>query len=323
MASLPSAGWDGEEEEWTGGEACPLFSERASSSDDECWDSNQTSANAAPVYLSGIAPVDSIDHERMSNQLFLEVYRMKKPVIMKNFCLAWGATQSWGESGFLSSCISSPDGTTLVAKDNLNFLYHELCDVSSISAGEAIAQILDSQEKVDGDSRMYTRLYIDAHPELLSFIDTENLSHLASTIDGSVTFVPKNVGVWVSSQGCITPLHYDLCHGFLSQVVGAKRFLLASPDETQYLYRNNSIATKNQTSSKVDLPTWMENDAEERKKFPNVGEVQWFCADLSPGDVLYTPPGWWHSVSSVCKSVSVLLPFDMIEGEHLSVLQSL
>ncbi|CAM9148712.1 unnamed protein product [Ectocarpus fasciculatus] len=252
---------------------------------------------------------------------------MKKPIIMRNMAGVWPAVTRWSGSASLSDLLSTEEGTTLVSKDNLNFLFHELCDVSSVLVQDAVKGIMAGDESESG-SKHYTRLYIDKHPELLPDIDVTTLSDLASTSIGSVLgtaipFVPKNMGVWVSSAGCVTPLHYDLCHGFLCQIVGRKQFLLSSPEDTLYLYQNNSIETKNQTSSKVDLNKWLSKDAEQRKQYPNVDEAQLFRADLQPGDVLYTPPGWWHSVTSIDISVSVLLPFDMTEGEHLSVLQSL
>jgi len=106
------------------------------------------------------------------------------------------------------------------------------------------------------------------------------------------------------------------------QVSGQKRFLLASPEDTVYLYRENRGLAKNKTSSRVDLNKWMAGEGEERKKHRGVEEVMWFVAELNPGDVLYTPPGWWHHVLSVCDSVSVLLPFDMHFSEHLLPIQS-
>jgi hypothetical protein len=92
--------------------------------------------------------------------------------------------------------------------------------------------------------------------------------------------------------------------------------------DTNYMYRNTSIASKNQTSSRVDLSLWLEGDVAERKRFPNISEVTWCIAELNPGDVLYTPPGWWHHVTSVDASISVLVPFDPATTEALCVLQS-
>ena len=106
--------------------------------------------------------------------------------------------------------------------------------------------------------------------------------------------------------------------------MGRKKFLLSGPDNTPYLYRNTSPMSKNQTSSVVDLMKWLDGEAFERTNFPSVEEAAWLRADLDEGDVLYTPPGWWHHVLSVDTSLSVLLPFDMVHpNECLSILQSL
>jgi hypothetical protein len=36
----------------------------------------------------------------------------------------------------------------------------------------------------------------------------------------------------------------------------------------------------------------------------------WWQAELGPGDTLYTPPGWWHCVTTDSTSVSLLSPLD-------------
>jgi lysine-specific demethylase 8 len=113
-----------------------------------------------------------------------------------------------------------------------------------------------------------------------------------------------------------------LMHVLLLYSVGKKTFLLGAPSDTNYMYRNTSIATKNQTSSKVDMSLWLQGDIEERNHFPNIAEAMWYIAELRPGDILYTPPGWWHHVKSVDASISVLVPFDPAATESLCVLQS-
>jgi hypothetical protein len=44
------------------------------------------------------------------------------------------------------------------------------------------------------------------------------LSSTSGIIDDTSPFQLKNIGLWASSPGCVTPLHFDLCHGFLAQV---------------------------------------------------------------------------------------------------------
>jgi hypothetical protein len=34
----------------------------------------------------------------------------------------------------------------------------------------------------------------------------------------------ENCGLWFGTPGNVTPTHYDLCHGFLVQLMGSKRF---------------------------------------------------------------------------------------------------
>ena len=38
---------------------------------------------------------------------------------------------------------------------------------------------------------------------------------------------------------------------------------------------------------------------------------------LEAGQMLYIPPGWWHTVENVTATIAVLLPFDMSGGEDL------
>ena len=104
-------------------------------------------------------------------------------------------------------------------------------------------------------------------------------------------FVLRNCGVWVSAPGCETPLHYDLCHGLLAQVVGHKRALLAEPRALRQLYPNPE-GHANPMASRVDLPRWLQGDPQQRQAFPRVATVDFQEAVLNPGDVLYIPPFW-------------------------------
>ena len=41
--------------------------------------------------------------------------------------------------------------------------------------------------------------------------------------------------------------------------------------------------------------------------------------ELTPGDLVYIPPGWWHYVEALEGNASVLLPFDMSVAEQQSL----
>ena len=246
---------------------------------------------------------------------FDDMYRMKKPVIISNN--HWKAESDWKSICYLTELLHDPCVEVLISNDDRRFLKHELCTVEEMELSLVLSRIFSIDEDDKYPLKLYCRLYLDMYPELAQDIDTLLLSRLA----GIENFKGKNCGVWISSQGCETPLHYDLCHGFLAQIVGRKRFLLASPADTPCMYRTTSHATKNTTSSRADLSAWLAGSTEERRKHSALGDAQWFIAELGPGDVLYTPPGWWHQVVSEDSCVSVLLPFDMVPpAEQLATL---
>ncbi|KAF9920126.1 hypothetical protein BGZ65_011522, partial [Modicella reniformis] len=48
--------------------------------------------------------------------------------------------------------------------------------------------------------------------------------------------------IWISLAGATTPLHYDRCHGILIQLVGRKRFVVFSHEDTSNLYTYDGIS---------------------------------------------------------------------------------
>lgn len=286
--------------------------------------------------------VDRIPATAFVNESFHKQYRNQRPVIitgLAHWCHAidWMSPDTYTGS---HDSIVPAEVLTLVAIDGRNFLKHEKCYQVDKSISEALEIIHSSSDRdchphpnqllpadeiaeaatVSPQHRIYCRYYLDALPSLASKISLDLLHTVvfdngkAFRSPGSESTVGRfklsNIGIWLSCQGCETPLHFDLCHGFLIQAYGHKRFLLAPPDDSNSVYWDRSPASKNACSSKVDLTQWLQGSNTERQRYPLIAEVAWFQASLSPGDTLYTPPGWWHHVISESPSASVLVPFD-------------
>jgi ribosomal protein L16 Arg81 hydroxylase len=87
-----------------------------------------------------------------------------------------------------------------------------------------------------------------------------------------------------------TKLHYDFLdsHAYLAQIVGRKRCLLFSPDDSPGLY-----------SGKVDpdRPDW--------DKYPLFRQVTTYFCILEPGEILFIPSRWWHHVVALEKSITL------------------
>jgi len=126
----------------------------------------------------------------------------------------------------------------------------------------------------------------------------------------------RNCAIWFGRDGYVTPLHYDVCHGFLIQAVGTKTFTLFHPDDFRKLYRREDRPE----ISRVDL------DDVDLDAFPDFADATPMTVTLQPGDVLYTPPFFWHHVRSSALVVgepviSFLVPFDIddkIDTKHIS-----
>jgi len=103
----------------------------------------------------------------------------------------------------------------LVSKDNHHFFKLALCEERRMPYGAVLDRIFGGH---DDQPRLYLRLDL-----LPSFhVDITLPTELVYDVerDGAAATVIKraNCGVWLSTRGNITPLHFDLCHGFLVQV---------------------------------------------------------------------------------------------------------
>jgi hypothetical protein len=114
------------------------------------------------------------------------------------------------------------------------------------------------------------------------------------------TFLPQDSPflfvLWVGSHGKNFGLHTDMfCNQFITQNEGEKRFRLVLPEDSpsaqpfKYL---DSLKFYKSEARTVDNLTLSDSDT--------VYEVV-----LTPGDVLFIPPWWWHEVSAVSEGPSV------------------
>jgi Cupin-like domain len=99
--------------------------------------------------------------------------------------------------------------------------------------------------------------------------------------------------LWFGAAGTLTPLHHDTLMLLHTQVLGRKRWRLASPLQTHRLYNTRSVF------SPADLA------APDLSRFPRLAEVQVFDVVVEPGETLFVPLGWWHQVEALDTSVSI------------------
>ena len=271
--------------------------------------------------------------EELTHAEFNESFRHQKPVLLRGFASCWPALSRWQDPAHLRSMLPEDMVLVLRAKDNRRFLKrdctHEKWAWSAV-ADELFSDELQSQPpdrvaaaaasasdgspaqpETEGARRMYARAPL--HGALRAEVALEGLEALVGGAPGAHRFREQNCGAWLGSAGCVTPLHYDLCHGFLVGVRGTKRITYYCPDDYRSLYAR----TEQPELSTVDLDAWRQGEAteagqNERRAHPRFAEATAWHAELRPGDVLYTPPYWWHHVETTAEAaaLSVLVPFD-------------
>ena len=301
-----------------------------------------TSAAAADELDAGAEPIDELAAR------FTREYRSTQPFLTRVVAEHWMRDSALGRQGAPGALEAGPstadasrvETTLLFAKDNSNFLGRGgLCDrTDGVPFHEAWSHVA-AHAAGDTDRRCYFRAPlavelrrdIDFTAARVVFGGEEEEKVKGSGADGTNApphpFSERTSSVWVSSPGCVTPLHFDLCHGLLTQLGGTKRVLLIAPEHSRSTHRNPP-SHANPNSSPVDLPLWLgdsphDEDAAdtERRKYPKVANVvgEVYECVLTPGDTLYIPPFWWHHITTLNEaSTSLLLAFDPTaeEGVH-------
>jgi hypothetical protein len=317
----------------------------------ESWSDQQPdSPQSEQDGASGAAQIEV--REALSHREFEACFRHQRPILIRGGAGSWPARAAWANAAHLRGLLAE-EVLVLRALDGKRFLKrdcaHEQRAWSSVvdelfggegfggegreGDGEGGEGSGDGGEdggdgtSGDGASRAGSRadgtegggararLYVRA-PLKGALRAAVALDGLETLVGGAVEphrFKEANCGVWLGSAGCVTPLHYDLCHGFLVGVHGVKEVTYFAPGDYGALYAR----PEQPELSTVDLEAWRQGDATaagraERVRHPRFAEATAWRATLRPGDVLYTPPFWWHHVetSAEAAAVSVLVPFD-------------
>lgn len=130
--------------------------------------------------------------------------------------------------------------------------------------------------------------YCQVNTDILPGLQSELPDVKALQSDPSVP--PLYVLLWMGSKNSAAPLHYDKSENFHLQITGAKRFILAPPEEFDKIHlfpatHPQRLQTQIDTRFKVNTT-----------KFPKFRKVRVIEGLLGPGEVLYLPPFWFHYV---------------------------
>lgn len=154
------------------------------------------------------------------------------------------------------------------------------------NGGERISVLIDRVLRGD---RVYS--YGCAVPEAMRaefsfpYFDESNLS-------------PKQLWIGTCSPLLVTGLHRDARPVLLAQILGRKRVILYSPNQSEFMYARRAYNTYYQQC-------WVDPDNPDFLRFPKFAQAIPISIDLNPGEILYIPTGWFHCVYALDNVLSV------------------
>lgn len=237
-----------------------------------------------------IAEFTSVDRRRFNE----EIETRHEPAVLRGLVTGWPAVGAWANSpSALVEYLSKDDnGATVrafLAEPSVRgrYFYSPNVDGFNFSAVETtlsklLKALLDPVEK-----RRSIYMGSTATSRMLPSFASQNAMPL---IDPAVA-EPR---IWIGNDSRVAP-HYDESDNVACVVSGRRRFILFPIEQVENLYvgpLDRTIA--GQPISMVDL------GAPDYDRFPKFREAERHAlvADLEPGDAIYIPALWWHSVQA-------------------------
>lgn len=248
-----------------------------------------------------------------------DVRSQGKPVVIKNLTKSWPAVQAADNSiesvaSYLKTFDVGASTPTFIAPAEARGRYFYASDMKTFNFENKSVPLRSTIDRLvaQKDELHPMGIYAGASPttNTLPKFGNENPMPL---LDASV--VPK---VWISNSAKIAA-HFDMSENIACSVSGARKFVLFPPEQIANLYVGPiDYNMAGQPASMVDL----ENIDYER--FPKFKEAVKSAqlAVLEPGDAIYIPSLWWHSVFSN-GPLNVLVNYwwdDMKNGSPMNVL---
>jgi Cupin-like domain len=223
-----------------------------------------------------------------SQREFLErYYARNRPVLIEGLADGWSARDEWTPER-LKARIGHVEVEVQTGRDN-DELYELRSDWHKrvMTFGEFVDRITVAGAGND--------LYLTANNHFFERADTATLlsdfTPPAEYLDPAAQ--PGTMFLWFGPAGTITPLHHDVVNVLFVQVQGRKRITLIPAREMPRVYNGVGVY------SEVDATN------PDLARFPRYAEATRLEVVLQPGESLFIPVGWFHTVEALDLSVSL------------------
>ncbi len=227
----------------------------------------------------------------LSSDEFLDEYVSEgRPVVIPNAVDSWDAMGKWTPEWFGNNYgdlrIAGADGPTLaevvaaIDDDSLDSNYYarnlSLTELDS----QLLADVSPLPEHVTADNWLRSRL-LPALPR--------------ERFGGELFIAPVEMRY--------PYLHWDGSHVHANffMIHGTKEIALFNPDQSNWLY---PVPGATKVNHRSDINDVYDPDLD---RFPLYEKAQGTLVTIEPGDHLFIPGGWWHTVRSPTPSISIVV----------------
>lgn len=210
-----------------------------------------------------------------------------KPVVLEGLAKDWGCVQNWSIDYFRD--LHGDDDVTIVANDATQTLYEIL----------KLSEVLDD---IQAGGSKYYRFYplLEKHPEHIKDFNYTWLQKAKNRIGFLNQFQ-----VFIGGKGTYTPIHSAMGSNLFVQAFGQKEWVLYPPSLSAIIDPPPGINFHRSAPFKTKEGPFNPFKPNYERPYHLYEYIDGIKVTLSPGDVLYNPPHYWHAVENPTDSIGI------------------
>lgn len=230
------------------------------------------------------------------NEFLHEYVYKNKPVVLEGAAAHWPAVKKWSNAYFCEQW-GDDDIPWLESYKELSQFFSDRVPPRFRKLGEILPEV-DSGKSVIRFYQLFKR-----HPEALADIELDWIDRYRPKSSFYVDFQ-----IFIAGKRSYTEIHNALRSNLFVQLVGHKKWLIYPPDAGLVICptpNDQGARTIARHDDKVAFNPFEEQSYKNKLCYDGYKALGCYEADLAPGDVLYNPPYFWHTVRGKECSISI------------------
>ncbi len=225
-----------------------------------------------------------------------EVYSLSEPVVLRGLVSEWPLVEQALKSNqaavdYINGSYNGTPVNAFMAKPEANgrIFYNDSVDgfnfvQSKVYLDDALNKIIEVSEQLQPPT--YYVGSLETHNHVPQLAENNNLELSQNDVRQSI---------WLGNRSVIAP-HYDFPDNLACCVIGQRKFTLFPPEQQRNLYIGP--LDFNPAGQAISMVNIHEPDLKQYPRFEQAMEVA-RTSTLLPGDAIFIPSMWWHSVESL------------------------